>query len=127
MTNDFIIVTRHPTPDELLARLYELAPDFHAFWETSLLMLDDDTVHGVFSEFSYFMREHINDLNHETRTAIFDFIEQCILTDIHSDSGVSNAACTCFLENFVGEGELSQIISGYLGPESRKYFDKWNE
>ena len=57
---------------------------------------------------------------------MFDYIEECVNTDIHSENGVSNAACTCFLGNLVGEVALSDTILKYLGVESKKYFDKWN-
>lgn len=127
MTDDFIIVTRHPTPQELLARLSELVPGFGAAWRDSLFIKKDGSfsVHGVLEEFSAYVRAHFADFDEATRKGLFAYIEQCVTTDVHSQAGVANAACTCFLENIAGEGDLSRAVSRYLGPESRKYFDQW--
>jgi hypothetical protein len=57
---------------------------------------------------------------------LFEYVEECVKTDVHSESGVSNAACTCFLENLTGEGELSKNILRFMGEKSKEYFDKWN-
>ena len=128
MNENFIIVTEHPTPPELLDKLLQFAPKFAKKWETSLSVAKDGsfTVHGVFSEFSSFVRDQFGKMDENTKQALFDFVEECVKTNAKSENGISNAACTCFLENIAGEGELSQLIEPYLGPESRKYFDKWN-
>jgi hypothetical protein len=128
--NDFIIVTRHPTPKELLENLVQIAPEFLSAWnnEDNLFINEDGSfsVHGVFTEFSSFIRDNFGHLDEKRRKKLFDYIEECVSTDIHSENGVSNAACTCFLENLAGEGTLSNTILKYLGVESKKYFDKWN-
>ena len=130
MKNDFIIVTRHPTPKELLENLVQVAPEFLSAWNNAdNLFIDEDgsfSVHGVFAEFSSFIRDNFGLLDENRRKKLFDYIEECVTTDIHSESGVSNAACTCFLENLGGEGALSNTILKYLGVESKKYFDKWH-
>jgi hypothetical protein len=130
MKNDFIIVTRHPTPKELLENLVQIAPEFQSAWNNEdNLFIDEDgsfSVHGVFAEFSSFIRDNFGLLDENRRKKLFDYIEKCVTTDIHSENGVSNAACTCFLENLAGEGVLSNTILKYLGVESKKYFDKWN-
>ena len=112
MKAEFTRVTRRPTPDELLAKLCGLVPSFADAWETSLFVGKDGsyTVHGVFSELSWFVRDHFAELDSDTRTRLFQYVEQCVTTDVHSESGVSNAACTCFLENIAGEGELSRGV-----------------
>jgi len=121
-------LVRRPSPDELLAQLRELAPGFGAAWARSLLINDDGslTVHGVFSEFSSYVRTHFSEFDEGARGRLFGYVEQCVITDMHSQAGVSNAACTCFLDNIASEGDLSRVVSRYLGPESRKYFDQWN-
>lgn len=128
MSSDFIRLTRTPTPEELLAQLQELVPHFGSAWQQSVFVGDERsfTVHGIFSEFSSYVRSHFTEFDERTWSTLFRYVEQCVTTDVHSEAGVSNAACTCFLENLAGEGELSHIVSRYLGPESRKYFDKWN-
>jgi len=128
MSNDYQIVTRHPTPAELLDKLVQFAPDFAEVWKTSLFINDDGTftVHGVFAEFSHFVRDNFDKIVDADRHALFNFVEECVKIEAHSDSGISNAVCTCFLENIAGEGELSRLIRQYLGPESMKYFDEWN-
>jgi hypothetical protein len=128
MTMDFTRIARHPAPDELLAKLCEFVPGFREPWPESLFIHADGsfTVHGVFAEFSSYVRSHFGEFDEDTRRKLFEYVEQCVTTDIHSESGVSNAACTEFLENIAGEGELSRAVKPYLGPESRKYFDQWN-
>ena len=128
MTTDFIRIESHPTPDELLAKLCEFVPDFAFVWPDSLFIGTDGsfTLHGVFAEFSTYVRNHFAALDANVWRRLFQYVEQCVTTDIHSDCGVSNAACTEFLENIAGEGELSCTVEPFLGPESRKYFDQWN-
>jgi len=123
----FLLIQDHAAED-VFARLTDLVPGFRTVWEDSLFVGEDGsfTAHGVFSEFSTYVREHLAEFSEETRTSLFRYIEQCVTTNIHSDAGVSNAACTCFLENIAGEGDFSLTVQRYLGPESRKYFDLWN-
>ena len=116
MSGDFVRVTRRPTPDELLARVSESVPGFGAAWPGSLFLEEDGsfTVHGVFSELSSYVRDHFPEFAQGTWTGLFQYVEQCVTTDVHSQDGVSNAACTCFLENIAGEGELSRLHDGIL-------------
>jgi hypothetical protein len=129
MKNDFIIVTRHPTPKELLENLVHIAPEFLSAWDNEdNLSVDEEgsfSVHGVFTEFSSFIRDNFGLLDENRRKKLFDYVEECVNDYIHSENGVSNAARTCFLENLAGEGALSNTILKYLGVESKKYFDKW--
>src|SRR6266404_8367060 len=120
MTHDFAHMTRGPTPDELLKQLRDFVPGFGEAWRDSLFVADDGsfTVHGVFSEFSSHVRAHFAEFDEDTWSKLFRYVEQCVTTDIHSQAGVSNAACTCFLENIAGEGDLSRVVSLHLGPES---------
>lgn len=61
---------------------------------------------------------------------LFELIEQFVS---EGDEGVSNAACTCFIENLQNiashddnEFEYSHFVS-LLGPESRAYAKAWDE
>jgi hypothetical protein len=128
MTPEFVRVTRQPTPEELLAELCRLVPGFSAAWRSSLFIAEDGsfTVHGVFSEFSSYVRTHFSEFDADTWTKLFRYVEQCVNTDRYSQDGVSNAACTCFLENLASEGDLSRTVLQYLGAESRNYFEHWN-
>ncbi|UCE07411.1 MAG: hypothetical protein JSW07_05100, partial [bacterium] len=118
------------TPKELLENLVQITPEFLSAWnKEDNLFIDKDgslSVHGVFTEFSSFIRDNFSLLDENRRKKLFDYIEECVNTDIYSENGVSNAACTCFLENLAGEGVLSNTILKYLGVQSKKYFDKWN-
>ena len=130
MDKDFIRVQRHPTPKELLQALVQIAPEFAVHWESpdNCFRNDDGSfsAHGIFAELTAYIRGSFGKLSDTQRRMLFEFIEKCVLTDPDSHSGVSNAACTCFLENVAGEGDLSQAITPYLGAKSKEYFDKWN-
>lgn len=130
MKKDFVIIPRKPTPKELLERLTDIVPGFSDFWQKddNLFVNEDGTfsVHGVFSEFSAYLRDNFMKLKESRRRQLFAYIEECVKEDPHSEIGVSNAACTCFLENLAGEGELSESILKYLAENSKEYFKKWN-
>jgi hypothetical protein len=130
MDNNFSIVTEHPTPQELLLMLFDLTPDFRSYWESANnLFVESDgscTVHGIFAEFSQFVRDNLSEIDEPARKELFQIIEKLVNTNPNFSGGVSNAVCTCFLEHLAGEGELSNTIHPYLGPESRKFLDEWN-
>jgi len=130
MTKNFTIITRRPTPNELLDKLTHIFPAFLSIWERddNLFVNKDGTysVHGVFSVFSTFLRDNFQDIEEQKLERLFEYVEECVKTDVHSESGVSNAACTCFLENLTGEGELSKNILRFMGEKSKEYFDKRN-
>ncbi len=130
MKNEFEIIQRKPTPKELLERLSDIDPGFGNFWrKDDNLFVDEDgtfSVHGVFSEFSRYLSGNFKDLEESRRKQLFAYVEMCVKEDPHSESGISNAACTCFLESLAGEGELSEGLMKYLGEKSKDYFEKWN-
>jgi hypothetical protein len=80
----------------------------------------------VFAEFSSYVRDHLDGMKEDARRTLFKFVEECVRTNAHSENGISNAACTCFLENIAREGAVSALAAKYLGSESKKYFDQWN-
>jgi hypothetical protein len=124
------LVERRPTPEELLNAILNIVPEFGSNWESpdNYFRSDDGTftLNGVFAEFSHYVRDAFSNLGESQRLSLFELVEKCVRTDPNSDSGVSNAACPCFLENLAGEGRLSQPIAPYLGPKSKLYFDDWN-
>ena len=131
MDKNFQIVTEHPTAQELLSILFDLIPKFKSHWESNNnLFVESDgscSVHGIFEEFSNFIRDNFSELDESVRKELFLTIEKLVNINPNFSGGVSNAARTCFLENLTGEGELSETIRTYLGPKSRKYFDEWND
>jgi hypothetical protein len=130
MNNEFELITKHPTPEEALAILDTIIPGFRAAFESPKnLSRDDDgsfSLHGLCSELTSYVKDNLAALSKDSRQKLFNLVESWVKTDAHSPVGVSNAACTCFLENLAGEGPLSNLIYPYLGPESKKYFDQWN-
>jgi hypothetical protein len=112
MDNDFVRVQRHPTPEELLQALLQIAPQFALHWDRpdNYFRSEDGSfsVHGVFAEL------------------LFEFIEKCVLTiQIHRVESRTQHA-RVFSKNMAGEGDLSRAITPYLGTQSKEYFDKWN-
>ena len=129
MSQDF---KTEATPQKVQERLSELVPGFGVAWKDSLFIAQDCsfTVHGVFAEFSSYLRDHFAELCEERRKQLFHYVEECVTAgdraDMQSMSDLSNAVCTCFLETIAGEGKISEMVSAYLGSESRRYFDQWN-
>jgi hypothetical protein len=119
MKKDFVIIPRKPTSKELLERLIDIVPSFSDFWQKDDNLFVNEggkfSIHGVFSQFSAYLRDNFIKLKESKRRQLFAFIEECVKEDPHYEVGVSNAACTCFLENPAGEGELSESILKYLG------------
>jgi hypothetical protein len=130
MEPDFILVERHPKPEELLNSILKIVPEFGSTWESPDNHFRSGggtfTLHGCFAQLSLYVRDSFLSLDETQRSSLFELVEKCVLTDPNSDSGVSNAACTEFLENLAGAGALSQAISRYLGPKSKAYFDDWS-
>jgi len=129
MNNDFNPI--YPSPQELLKSLCKLFPEFKSYWDqpdNCFTEVDGSfTYHGLFSEFTSYIRDTFPKIDENKWKELFLLIEKYANTDPMSENGVSNAVFTCFLENLAGEGALSQAILPYLGPKSREYFDQWNQ
>jgi hypothetical protein len=117
MDMDFIRIPRRPTPEQLLEAIVQIVPEFALHWERP--GNDSLNVDVVF-------KGQVWELSDTQRRMLFEFVEKCVVTDPYAGRGVSNAACTCFLENLAGEGDLSRAIAPYLGTKSKEYFDEWN-
>jgi hypothetical protein len=65
MKKDFVILPRKPTSQELLERLTDIVPSFSDFWQKDdNLFVNEDgkfSVHGVFSQFSAYLRDNFFD------------------------------------------------------------------
>ncbi len=110
--------------------IIKIIPDFKKYWEKednySVNQNGTFTFHGLFSEFTSFFRENYEN-NINVLEKLFVFIEECSNIDIHSESGLSNAVFTCFLENIADEGEISSTVGKYLGNNTKRFFEKLNE
>ena len=85
------------TPDELLARLVTLFPDFAEHWSA-----DDGTFTAcdAFAELSQFVRERYEELPVERLQALGWILAECMADP---DSDLDEATATCFLENVAAE------------------------
>lgn len=130
MTINFELRDYHFTPEQLLERLTTIMPGFQEYWNIEGdLFLDKQghfSLHGVLAVFSHFIREHHQDISDDQLQKTFDFVEECTLYDANSWAGIANAVYTCFLENLASEGELSRRIRRFMGSNSLKYFDEWD-
>lgn len=116
--------------EEVQSKLFALCPDFHVQWERddNCCKADDGyfTFCGLFSAFSFYMRQHFFDLPDATRQKVLNFVESCLIEEGEPDNDLDNAACTCFLENLSSEGELSRQLRKYMGPKSTAFFNEWD-
>lgn len=112
-----------------MSKLQSIAPGFGEYWNDpeNLFRADDGsfTFHGMFVEFSHYVREEFELLDEATRVQLFQFAEECAAHRQRSDTELSNAVYTCFIENLTNEPISAQIRS-YLGPKSLALFDAWD-
>jgi hypothetical protein len=90
--------------------------------------LDDDgafTYHGVFSEFSHYVRDNFALMEEQKKEKLFHFIESWVSNDDPSDEGLDNAVRMCFLENLAGE-RSSPEFRRYMGSTSLQFFNQWD-
>ena len=117
------------TPVTVLKDLTKMFPDFAAVWGSpDNCFLDDDgtfTYHGLFSEFSHYVRDNFALMEEQQKEKLFHFIESCVSKDDPSDEGLDNAVCTCFLENLASE-RLSPEFRRYMGSTSLRFFNQWD-
>ena len=129
MENDFILINPI-SPEILFKSICKITPSFKDYWEKEDNCFKDEnglgSLHGIFSEYSGFIKDYFNKINEKDKTNLFNFIEECVLKDPMSGSGISNAACTCFLENLAGEGDFSKQVIKYLGSKSIDYFNLYD-
>lgn len=117
---------KNTTPEQLLTALIRMFPSFQAHWDEDDNLFRDDgvyTVHGVFSLFSWYVRDHFAAMSEAKRVELAQFAESCISDD--DTDLVDNAVCTCFLENLAGEPPAN-LVRLYLLPKSLAYFSDWD-
>jgi hypothetical protein len=122
-----------PTPDEMLGKLISLSPESPSFkkqWEDEdNISKDDDgtfSLHGLFTEFSWFVRDNFHHFSEQQRRELFYFIESWVCPIGQDYDALDNAICACFLENLSCEPPLSGQLRGYMGPNSLEFFDLWD-
>jgi hypothetical protein len=113
-------------PDELLARLIQLFPDFAAHWDDP----DNDerepdgsfTLHGAFTEFSVFFRECYEDLAPARVQGLAWLLLECMADP---DSDLDEAAATGFLENVAAE-RFHTDFERYLIGRPLEFYAQWS-
>lgn len=109
--------------------LYKTVKGFSRRWVSEdNLHIDDGgyyTLHGLFTEFSSYFIEKINDISDEQLKDLFANIETWIINDKNNDNDLANAVCTCFLEYIAAEG-LTQTIKPFMGKKSLEYYSHYD-
>lgn len=112
--------------EAIKSHLIDLFPQFESEWESDHNCFREDdgsfTHHGLFAEFSHFIRDRFPELAPDKIRQLFAEVEGWITS---GQADVENAVATCFLENIAGES-ISPQVREQLGPKSREYFDNWN-
>jgi hypothetical protein len=69
------------TPTALISELDSLVPGFAAYWrDADGLYISSDgsfSVHGVYAEFSVFLRDHYSALSRDAKRRLGEFLTQC--------------------------------------------------
>ena len=108
---------------QLIEELNSLVPGFNQYWESDEASFNfgtESTIHGVFSDFSHVVISKIGKGSLQNPEQVFAFIEAAVA----SKGELSNAACTCFLENIANRVPNSispNSFVSYLGVESSKF------
>jgi hypothetical protein len=113
-------------PEELLARLVALFPDFAAHWDDPDNEVQDDdgayTLHDVFAEFSVFFSEQYEALAPERLQALAWLLLECMADP---DSDLDEAAATGFLENVAAE-RFHSDFERYLIGRPLEFYAQWS-
>lgn len=108
--------------------LVELYPAFRSQWESAVNLNREGqafTPHGLCSEFSSFFVEQSLPLNELAAASLFREVEHLVASDPSDKDPVSNALCTCFLEN-IAQTPVGQASVPFMGPASLRYFEFWH-
>ena len=114
--------------EELLEFFVSLFPDFEIVWKSEDNLFRegrDYTFHGLCAKFGQYFQEDFCSFSEHQLTKLFRRIEEIIESDKNGKNNLSNAVCTCFLEN-LAQTETGNFTKKYLGKASKKYFDYWN-
>lgn len=114
-------------PDELLARLVGLFPEFAAHWDDPDNEAREDdgsfTLHGAFAEFSLFFSERYEELAPERVQGLAWLLLECM---VEPDSELDEAAATGFLENVAAE-RFHADFERYLLGRPLDFYMQWSE
>ena len=118
-----------PSPDEMLAALTQMFPDFDHYWRTEGCFLEesgwsDTPYHSLCGDFSSYIREHILSFDDAKMHQLCDYIEQFVIED-GDEEEIDNAVCTCFLEN-IGGNPIENQLRPYLKPKSLRFHQGWH-
>jgi hypothetical protein len=113
-------------PDELIARLIGLFPDFADHWEGP----DNDardadgsfTLHDAFAEFSVFFRENYEELSPQRLQGLSWLLLECMADP---DSDLDEAAASGFLENVAAE-RFHADFERYLIGRPLEFYAQWS-
>ena len=113
-----------PTPEDVVQRLVAVFPAFGPYWAADDLFKTDGafTFCGVFSTFSFFVRDEFERLPVGSLRALGEFLEECMA---EPGSEIDNAAATCFLENLSGE-PLSPVLKAFLTGNPLRFFEQFD-
>jgi hypothetical protein len=115
------------SPDELLAQLIGLFPEFGEYWEgPDNDARDEDgafTAHGVFGELSAWFSERYESLPPERIQGLAWVLLECMADP---DSELDDAAGSSFLENVAAE-RFHRDFERYLIGRPLEFYAQWDE
>src|SRR5688572_24619897 len=115
------------SPEQLYVRLIEIFPDFANYWNLpNNCFIEEDgsfTLHGLFSEFSSFIRDRVLELPSEDLHKLGEFLEECLA--LPEPNRLSNAAATCFIED-LSHQDFTPRLAEHFGERAREELDNLN-
>jgi len=100
---------------DLITRLEGISPGFATYAHSAQHDYSIDSIHGVFCSYTEYVREYPPD----NWAAVASFVNSIVDA---SESQLSNAACTCFLENIA---EPNHPIECHLAGFAKSFWEAW--
>lgn len=112
--------------EEYKNTLVDLFPEFESYWESedNIYKHDQFNIHSVTLCFCEYFKFNYKKFTEQQMSRLFEFVEKWVSKDPDDKLLVSNALCTCFLEN-IAQSEAGDASKKYLGKDSLEYFKKW--
>lgn len=85
---------------------------------------EPENLFDVLFEFTPFFRKHAGTMKRDAMSVLFEYIEECVVTDFHDSGGISLAVRNHFLDNIVGNPEMDELIAPFLVKRSRIVVDE---
>lgn len=101
----------------LVADLEKILPGFTRYFESEDNLFDCDNAHAVFATCSHFAEEH--EVAPQSWSLLAEFLNEMVTGP---DDAVSEAACTCFLENLA---DARHPLKRFLRGEALRYWEHW--